>query len=177
MGTTVMPESRLWRRLPNTWLADTLHIFLVLFILGASIAGLRAAVQMNFRHIWIDLKSVTVPDHRVGGDPVITAYRTIHREFQGAWEVRIRRADDHRLIFAGSPGYRLTYRTGANSVNPLEMPLSEWIGPGESLAKAEASGFGAGRFYVRTCHVAYAFGFIPFDRCVDSNVFTRLPER
>jgi hypothetical protein len=171
-----MPETRLFRRAVRNGLADTLHILLVAFLFCALMFALREAVQSQFRNIWIDLQSVAVPDHIDGEDPTLTVDRIIHRDFPGSWEVRIRRAYTHELIDVAKSTAKIDYRKVRSQENPIHPYLSDWLRDSAALAHAESEGFGEGRFYIRTCHIAYVAGFLPFDRCVDSNVFERFPK-
>lgn len=160
-----------FRRAQTTFWEDTAHILFVGALILAILLASRAGIQSGFRWIWIDLQSVTVPDHDVSADPDVTAHRRLHQSFWGSWTVEVRRAEDHRFI-CSTPGPRIWYDERAGQINPLVMPMSEWVLDGAAIDSCQARGFGSGRFYLTTCHRVAPLG-LAFKRCVDSNVFVR----
>lgn len=174
-----MSEYGYIRRDSRGWWADTIHTLVVgLLVLGLTIAA-YSAVRWSFRWLWIDLQSVTIPDHPAGTDPDIEVYRHIASYAHMSWSVEVRRWPEHRFVCLVIPttaeGHRLwlDYTRAANVVQPLVMPLSHWMDDRAALDACEAEGFGTGQFYATTCHLKQLFGLIPMRRCVPSNVFTR----
>ena len=179
-----MPDS-LFRRRTKGWGQTTLHSFVGALIVITFLSGAAMIANALFPYIYIDLKSHSVDESHNGDDPMVTAYRTIHKDFEGTWVVRIRNAETERLVCVVPRVIKdatwLTYRERANKVNPLHMPLSEWIGTPEQLRDCEADGFwstdpNGTHFYLVTCHIAKVLGVFPLKKCRDSAVFLRRPQ-
>lgn len=167
-----MPN-RLTRREPQGWGADTRHVLFMATLFLLVLFSAEPAQKLAFRHAYIDLQSVTVPDHRLGDDPDITVYRTIAQDFTGSFSVLVRR-QDHTVACATRWPEAFTYRAAAARANPIRMSLRQWIGREDQLDACIARGtFGAGRYYLETCHRALVLGVFPARRCVASNIFTR----
>lgn len=125
-----------------------------------------------FRVAFLDLQSVTVADHVVGDDPEVTVYRNIHSSGPFGYSVTIRRADTGAFVCSKGPDAPFPYNPLADElVQPLVLPLSAWLDDKEALEDCERRGFGAGTFYIKTCH---EYALIPLlRRCADSAVFQR----
>lgn len=144
-------------------------IVLTVFLIAVKLA------ETGFPLIWLDTQEVIVEDHRVGEDPPVQSFRVIRRDAPLSFLVTVRsKAKDQ---FVCSSGWRgpYNYRAAASAKNPLVMPLSKWMDTPtlKDIGCTQANGFGAGEFYIETCHKARLLGLIPVERCVDSNVFTR----
>lgn len=125
--------------------------------------------EMAFKYIWLDLESVTVEDHQIGADPQVTAWREIKADTALYWSVTIRSHGDDQYIGSFVRPHYSNYKKRANSVNPLRMPLSEWIAVPGALDQLESdTHYRAGTFYAVTCHHKWIW-----KRCVASAPYTR----
>lgn len=134
------------------------------------------------RTLWMDLTSVTVPDHKVGDDPIVTINREIKQDGVRLFStVTLRRSKDLRHVCTGrSPG-AFSYYLEANSrdsetgdIPSMTIRLSHWMWSNRIFEECASTGlFGEGKFYVETCYLRYLLGFVPFESCVRSNDFWR----
>lgn len=170
-----MSDTRMFRRAPSNYREDARHAIRVFLILFTSIFAPVAGAQVAFPYLFINLQSVTVPDHRVGEDPQITVYRIINRDFLGNYTVTIREASTSRVICVSGTPAPIPYEKAAGQTNPIKMPLSQWIWDGAAVRRCEAQGFGVGKFYTNTCQFLASFPLI--GRCVRGNVFARGPAK
>lgn len=168
-----MSEASFFRRDPQGPRSDfwhTVRVGLVMMVLAIATLELPT---MAFRWLYIDLQSVSIPDHEPGDDPDVTVFRKIRSDFWGGYVVTIRQAGSHRFVCSIPVDSWFEYRKQANATQPLILPISDWLGDDADLTECEDMGFQNGYFYAVTCHLTNAFGFIPARRCVNSNVFLR----
>lgn len=168
-----MSETSFFRREPHGKRSDFWHTVRVGLVVMAAALAVIEAPTMAFRWLYIDLQSVSIPDHATGEDPDVTVFRDIQSNFWGSYVVTIREAGTHRFVCSIPADSWFEYRKDANATQPLILPISTWMGSDEDLHDCEAMGFNDGYFYASTCHLTNAFGFIPARRCVNSNVFQR----
>lgn len=168
-----MSESSFFRRDPKDERSDFWHTVRVGCAMLAMALLLIQTPTWAFRWLYINVQSVSIPDHVAGDDPDVTVYRYIQRDFWGGYVVMLREAGTHRFVCSTPAPDWFLYREDANATQPLVLHLSDWLDDETALQDCEDRGFGEGDFYAVTCHVTNALGFIPARRCVDSNVFHR----
>jgi hypothetical protein len=121
--------------------------------------------------IWIDVRDIHVVDSVSPDSVEMHVDRTVLRKFNGMFSVTVRRADGE-YICTGAPKEPFEYKPGKDLPSPLY--LEWWIGGAHQMDACIDSGFGAGRYFLDTCHIIHATVWdIPFARrCVQSNEFT-----
>lgn len=149
------------RNTPFTWMI--LFISFVFFV-----------PSLMMKYIWMDLKSVHVQEETAYGDMVVMEIdREIIRDFHGTFTVSIRRTNGE-LVCQGRPDDSFEYKV--ESVLPIPVSLTYWLGGEEKMTRCRGNGFGEGTYYLDTCHTVVV-GSIQYKlarRCVSSNQFTIL---
>lgn len=170
-----MGNKAILRRAPQGRVKDFKHslqfaagfLLILLLIINAPNAA--------YRYLWLDLQDVAVPDHLVGSDPQLVIARRIIMDHDATYTVTIREAETHAHVCSVSPDIVIPYKRSASDKTPvLTADLSHWLDDPAALRKCETKGFGAGRFYLNTCHFKVFWGFQVARRCVASNIFERI---
>ena len=123
--------------------------------------------SMLFRHLFIDVRSITVAGE------IVTVDRGINYGFHGRFLNVVRRADDQSIVCVTGPSQSFPYVPEAVTTNPKTFTMAEWLGGQRELSICTAQGFHDGEFILSTCHEWVPFG-LPFARrCVKTNAFER----
>lgn len=164
-----------FRQQRKSRMEDRLQVAAVAALIFMLMSGLLFGPSLIFRHLWIDIESMTVADHYVGEDPDVVVWRDIHRDFWGTFSVLIRRAETDSFVCMASPPGPFKYSEKAAEEQPLVRPLSTWLNSRADLQRCIENGFGPGSYYITACHFRVVGGLRLARRCIPSTFFQRLP--
>jgi hypothetical protein len=115
---------------------------------------------------YMEVHSVTIPDHILGDDPLINYERTIHKTFLGRWQVQFKKLTEEGVVnICHTDWYEDDY-TASSELESRGVELHSWYSHGVCKNKMSA-----GEWIIKTIWVGKAADGQEFTIRKASNVF------